>query len=237
MSRLLALMLSTWLVSLPVQAQTDSNLVLSKAPIDRADLASIKRGAQFFAKNCMVCHSLKYLRYDPVAKEAGITLNNMPLGVKAWPFGITPPDLSLETSVRGVDWVYTYLHAFYQDPSRPTGVNNLLLPNTAMAGVLVPYQGQQILSAQPSMTVLYHGVHTYDRLELVSEGSLSPAAFDATTADLVNFLAYAAEPYRSEQYFLGWGVLLFLGFFAVLLYCLKREYWRDVVRKDEGNAK
>lgn len=232
MKRWLSLIVSTLLVTLPVMAGAGSRLVLSHAPIDRADLASIKRGAHFFAKNCMVCHSLKYLRYDPVASEAGITLDKMPLGVKAWPFGITPPDLSLETSLRGVNWVYTYLHAFYQDPSRPTGVNNLLLPNTAMAAVLVPYQGQQVLSAQPSMTVLYRGVHTYDRLELVSEGSLSPAAFDATTADLVNFLAYAAEPYRSEQHFLGWGVLLFLGFFVVLLYCLKREYWRDVVRHD-----
>lgn len=232
MKQLLAWMFLSWLLSAPTYAGDDANLVLSKAPIDRADLAAIKRGAHFFAKNCLVCHSLKYLRDDPIASDAGITLDKMPLDVKAWPFGVTPPDLSLETSVRGVDWVYTYLHAFYQDSKRPTGVNNLLLPNTAMAAVLVPLQGQQILNPHPGLSVLYRGVHTYDRLELVSEGSLSPAAFDAATADVVNFLAYAAEPYRSEQHHLGWAVLCFLAVFVVLLYCLKKEYWKDVVRED-----
>lgn len=229
MKRLLLLL---FLCLSTAHAETAPSLVLSKAPIDRNDLASIKRGARFFASNCMVCHTLKYVRHDPIANEAGITLERMPLNVKSWPFGITPPDLSLETSVRGVNWVYTYLHAFYEDTTRPTGVNNLLIPNTAMSGILVPYQGKQVLVNGPDFSVFYAGAHVYDRLELASAGSLSPEAFDATTADVVNFLAYAAEPYRAEQHRLGVWVLLFLVVFAVLLYFLKREYWKDVKHKD-----
>ncbi|HEU5281628.1 MAG TPA: cytochrome c1 [Gammaproteobacteria bacterium] len=232
MKRFLKHALFSFLCAASVHAETPPSLVLSKAPIDRNDLASIKRGARFFATNCMVCHTLKYVRHDPIATEAGITLDRMPLNVKAWPFGITPPDLSLETNVRGVNWVYTYLHAFYEDTSRPTGVNNLLIPNTAMSGILVPYQGKQVLVNNPNFSVFYAGVHVYDRLALVSAGSLSPEAFDATTADVVNFLAYAAEPYRAEQHRLGVWVLLFLGVFIFLLYFLKREYWKDVVHKD-----
>ena len=77
-----------------------------------------------------------YLRYDKIAQEAGITYEKMPINVKTWPYGVTPPDLSLEADVRGVDWIYTYLHSFYQDSSRPTGVNNLLVPNTAMPDIV-----------------------------------------------------------------------------------------------------
>lgn len=211
-----------------ITASHASELVLSAPAIDREDMASIKRGAKFFAGTCMVCHTLKYLRHDPVAQEAGITLDKMPLNVKTWPFGITPPDLSLEVSIRGVDWVYTYLHSFYMDPARPTGVNNLLVPNTAMTGILVPLQGKQHLISAADDTLFYHGEHWFDRLELMEAGSLSPEAFDATTADLVNFLAYASAPYYTKQRHLGIWVLLFLVLFSLLTYFLKKEYWKDV---------
>ena len=124
----------------------ERKIFLAKVSLDRKDTASIKRGATFFAANCMSCHTLVYLRYNKLAKEAGITYERMPLNVKTWPFGIKPPDLSLEAKVRGVDWIYTYLHSFYVDTTRPTGFNNLLVMNTVMSGILMPYQGQQFLT-------------------------------------------------------------------------------------------
>src|SRR5690349_5493357 len=101
--------------------ETIQGLVLAKPSINRDDIASIKRGAKTFAANCMSCHTLIYLKYDKIAQEAGITIDKMPINVKNWPYNVTPPDLSLEASYRGVDWIYTYLHSFYQDSSRPTG--------------------------------------------------------------------------------------------------------------------
>jgi ubiquinol-cytochrome c reductase cytochrome c1 subunit len=220
------------LFSLHVWAEgTAEGLQLAEAPINRSDMDSIKRGAKFFATTCMSCHTLIYLRYDKIAQEAGITLDKMPINVTTWPLGVKPPDLSLETSVRGVDWVYTYLHSFYQDPSRPTGVNNLLVPGTAMPAILAPYQGTQVLVQQPIPDLLNH-VRWYDLVKLTQDGSVKPEAFDATVADLVNFLAYAAEPYHEEQQRLGWWVLGFLVIMFVMMYLLKKEYWKDV-KKDK----
>lgn len=202
-------------------------LKLATAPINRDDMESIKRGAKVFATTCMTCHTLVYLRYDKVAQEAGITLDKMPLNVKTWPNGVTPPDLSLEASVRGVDWIYTYLHSFYKDPSRPTGVNNLVFPNAAMPAILAPYQGEQALVEHP-VHDMSGAMEWYDALVLVHQGTMTPEQYDAYTADIVNFLAYAAEPYHADQHRIGKWVLAFLLFFSVLAYMLKKEYWKDV---------
>lgn len=205
-----------------------SGLVLTKAPVDPSDIESIKRGAKFFAGNCMSCHTLVYLRYDKVAQEAGITYDKMPINVKSWPYGVTPPDLSLEADIRGVDWIYTYLHSFYQDSSRPTGVNNLLVPGTAMPGIISAYQGQQVLLKQKQEGLVSHDVEWFDMLELVKQGTMTPDEFDSMITDVVNFLNYAAEPYQNEQRHLGVWVLGFLALFFVLAYMLKKEYWKDV---------
>lgn len=209
------------------------NLVLSKAPINRFDMQSVKRGAKFFATNCLSCHTLRYLRYDKLAQEEGITYEKMPLNVTAWPNNITPPDLSLEASRRGVDWIYTYLHSFYTDPSRPTGVNNLLVHNSGMSNILGPYQGEQVLVKDPGAEgVIGTTVEWYGLLNLVKEGSMTSEQFDNAVIDVTNFLAYASEPYYVEQHELGWWVIGFLLILTVMLYFLKKEYWKDVKRKD-----
>lgn len=210
-------------------------LQLAEAPIDRTNLESVKRGAKFFATNCMSCHTLIYLRYNKIAEDAGITYEKMPINVKSWPYGVKPPDLSLEADVRGVDWLYTYLHSFYQDPTRPTGVNNLLVHNTAMPSILAPYQGmQELIKDKPARGILYNDTQWYDYLKLIKQGSMTPDDYDATVADLVNFLAYASQPYYVEQRRIGWWVLGFLVILFVLMYMLKKEYWKDVKKhKDE----
>jgi ubiquinol-cytochrome c reductase cytochrome c1 subunit len=202
-------------------------LRLAKAPIDYKNMESIKRGAKFFATNCMMCHTLTYLRYDPVAKEAGISTDKTPKNLMF--NGIAPPDLSLEADARGVDWIYTYLHSFYQDKSRPSGANNLLVPNTAMPNQLAPYQGEQVLVEHPTRD-LFGNLEWYDVVKLVKQGSMTPEQFDESTADLVNFLGYAAEPFRIEQERLGLWVLGFLVILFVMVYMLKNEYWKDVKR-------
>lgn len=207
-------------------------IALSRAPIDRSDMESIKRGAKLFATTCMSCHTMKYMRYNKIAQDAGITIDKMPLNVTSWPYGVTPPDMSLEASVRGVDWIYTYLHSFYKDPARPTGVNNLLLPNTAMPGIISAWQGEQVLETNKlSPGVINHTIYWYDLVSLTSQGSMTPGQFDDATTDLVNFLAYAAEPFHEQQQSIGWWVLGFLSIFIVLTYLLKKEYWKDVKKR------
>lgn len=232
---LIAMLLSVSMVTTIARAEESKvkGLQWDEVSLDPSDRDSIKRGAAFFASNCLSCHSLIYLRYDNIAQAAGMTYEKMPIQVKNWPNGITPPDLSLEASVRGPDWIYTYLHSFYQDNTRPMGVNNLLVPNTSMPGIIVPYQGEQELVKNPHYDWMHH-VYWYDALKMTKPGSMSPDTFDATITDLVNFLVYAAEPYRAEQHKIGWWVLGFLVIFFMLVLLLKREYWKDVskYRKD-----
>lgn len=67
-----------------------------------------------------------------------------------------------------------------------------------------------------------------DKLELKTEGSMSPVEFKKAMRDLVSFLAYMGEPAKLERYRIGVWVLLFLVFFFALTYLLKKEYWKDV---------
>jgi len=211
-----------------------------KAPIDITDYASLQRGAKLFMNECSGCHSLKYTRYDAMAKgiqitdESGKVLEQIvkdnlmfvgknltspietamsPLDAESW-FGIVPPDLTLEARYRGVDWLYAYLRSFYVDPTRPWGVNNLVIPGVAMPHVLLNLQGEQIL--------------TPEGLKLINKGSMTPQQYDTAVADLVNFLCYISEPVQSQRREIGVWVLVFLGIFVVFAYLLKREYWKDV---------
>jgi ubiquinol-cytochrome c reductase cytochrome c1 subunit len=203
-------------------------LQLAEAPINQSDMDSIKRGAKFFAGNCMSCHTLTYLKYDKIVKEAGIKTDNKPISIN----GVTPPDLSLVADSRGVDWIYTYLHSFYKDPATASGVNNLVFPGTAMPAILAPYQGEEVLVKKPAYDLL-HEVQWFDLIEPAKQGTMKGDEFDDTVADVVNFLAYAAEPFHEEQHRLGYWVLGFLVILFVLMYLLKKEYWKDVKRDKE----
>lgn len=222
-----------WLVFSTTIHAEEIKIELAKAPVNIQDTASIKRGAKLFSTICIACHTLIYLRYDKIAEEAGITYARMPINVKKWPNDVKPPDLSLEANVRGVDWIYTYLHSFYIDPSRPTGVNNLVFPGTAMPDMVAAFQGMQTLAPDAKLTqgVYDHSLQWYDVVELKSQGSMTPAEFDKTITDVVNFLAYAADPFKVDQERLGKWVLGFLFILLILTYLLKREYWRDIKKE------
>jgi len=63
---------------------------------------------------------------------------------------------------------------------------------------------------------------------LVTEGTLAPAEFDEAMADLVYFLDYVGEPIKRERKAMGIYVIMFLLFFTVVAYLLKKEYWKDI---------
>lgn len=159
---------------------------------------------------------------------------------KAW-FGAAPPDLTLVARVRGDDWLYSYLRSFYADPSRPLGSNNKVFPNVGMPNVLVGLQGNQVIGCKQVQTEV-DGKRQFDPLtgspltheacdQLTVEpnsGTLTPEQFDEKVKNLVTFLAYSANPVKLESQRIGTYVLLFLAFFFVFAYLLKREYWKDV---------
>ncbi|MBI3171206.1 MAG: cytochrome c1, partial [Hydrocarboniphaga effusa] len=143
-------------------------------------------------------------------------------------FGRTPPDLSLATRERGTDWVYSYLLTFYLDPSKPTGVNNLVLPGASMPHVLGALQGWQVLEQEDAGHEGGHGGHGGPNLKLVQPGSLSPTDYKDFVGDLTNFMVYTAEPGRNARISLGWKVLAYVLLFWGLAYLLKKEFWKDV---------
>ncbi|PTU76262.1 cytochrome c1 [Pseudomonas mangrovi] len=163
-----------------------------------------------------------------------------PADAKVW-FGAAPPDLTLVARVRGNDWLYNYLKTFYEDDSRPLGANNKVFANVGMPNVLADLQGRQVLGCK-QVQVVKDGKKAFDPLtgspitheacdQLVivpDTGTQSPEEFDRTVKNLVTFLAYSANPSKLEMQRIGTYVLLFLAFFFVFAYLLKREYWKDV---------
>jgi ubiquinol-cytochrome c reductase cytochrome c1 subunit len=163
----------------------------------------------------------------------------------AW-FGTAPPDLSVEARVRGADWLYNYLNAFYRDDKAPTGWNNLVFPNVAMPHALWTLQGTNKLveteyedrEKAEAAAIAAKGLVESERLAdgkyvvktLVQDlpGAMSTDEYRGFVADLVNFLDFIAEPARNERINVGIAVLIFLGVLFALAYALKRNYWKDI---------
>lgn len=220
---------------------------LDKANIDPTNKESLQRGARTFVNYCMGCHSARYQRYNRLGRDLGISDDDIianlmftgekvgdlmdiamtPVMGKKW-FGAAPPDLTLVARVRGTDWLYTYLRTFYLDDSRPFGVNNEVFSNVGMPNVLWELQGWQRPIYKTVVDDEGHEHQVLEGVELLKAGSQTPAEFDRTIRDLVNFLAYMGEPIKLERQSLGIKVMLFLFVFFIFAYLLKKEYWKDI---------
>jgi len=227
---------------------------------DHTDKSSLQRGAKIYMNYCYGCHSLKYARYNRVAKDLGIPEDlfqeNLMFGdqkmgdlmtigmdqseAKEW-FGVAPPDLTLETSLRGTNWVYTYLISFYEDEKRPFGVNNKVYENVGMPHVLRDMQGLQISTCKQMPILAANGGLKQDPLsgeivtgekcgflEIDQEGEMSDKEFKDSMKDLTNFLSYMSDPIREERKYIGKFVILYLLIFTVLSYLLYREFKKEV---------
>jgi ubiquinol-cytochrome c reductase cytochrome c1 subunit len=224
----------------------EGGLALQKSDADIGNIASLQRGARNFMNYCSGCHSLKYLRYNRMGDDLDIPpseLKNlmfypgakpfdgiqtaMPADAEAW-FGKQPPDLSLMARARGVDYIYSFLKGFYQDPARPWGVNNLYLPSAAMPHVLVELQGLQKPVYRNEKDAAGNAHMVLWKTEPIAEGLMKPEEYDGFVRDIANFLDYAGEPVKDKRQSMGVFVTLFLLVFFVFAYLLKKEYWKDV---------
>jgi len=230
---------------LPLTGQSSEDVHLDEAPINPGNHASLQRGAKIFVNYCLNCHSATSMRYNRL-KDIGLTdeqiKNNllfagekvgetMQVGMKsndakAW-FGAPPPDLSVIARSRTPDWLYTYLRGFYRDDTRSTGWNNVAFANVGMPHVLWELQGEQRLKVVATKDADGNKVEKHE-LVLVKPGAMSPAEYDGMVADLVNYLAFMAEPAKAKRLQLGIVVLLALALFFMLALALKKEFWKDV---------
>ena len=227
-------------------AEEGGAIALLKADTDIGNAASLQRGARDYMNYCSGCHSLKYLRYNRVAEDLKIPMADlqhnlmftsdkapdginsaMPQDAVGW-FGKQPPDLSLMSRERGVDYMYSYLKGFYVDKARPWGVNNLYLPGSAMPHVLAKLQGLQKPVFKPGSDSNGGAQVELVGVEPMSPGTMKPEEYDQFVRDLVNFLDYAGEPIKDKRQSAGVFVMLFLLAFFAFAYLLKKEYWKDV---------
>lgn len=215
-----------------------SNYPLDAMEPDHGNLPSLQRGAALFAGYCMGCHGLQHQRHIRTANDLGIPhdlymenliFNEAEIGShmrtamprdasKNW-FGAPPPDLSMVTRVRSPEWVYTYLRTFYLDPIRVFGVNNEVLANAGMPHALIELQGVPVKVCDGDACSIEVQEGT---------GTMSAAEFDQAVYDIVNFLDYTGEPYKTDRQRIGVYVILFLIVLFVFTWLLGREYAKEV---------
>nr|VFJ58153.1 MAG: ubiquinol-cytochrome c reductase cytochrome c1 subunit [Candidatus Kentron sp. FW] len=223
-------------------ASGSSSMELISPEIDLSDNVSLQRGAKLFVNYCLSCHNASFMRYNRMASDIGLTdeqvkANMMfatdkvgdvmavamsPEDATVW-FGSQPPDLSVVSRSKGVEWLYSYMLSFYEDPnpSRPFGVNNVIFPDVAMPHVLLGLQGIQEKQQHSSQEI-------GNLLELMHPGSMKVDEYRDAVKDLVAFLAYLGEPAKLYRQQVGIFVLLFLLVLFVFSYALKKEYWKDI---------
>lgn len=226
-------------------ASTES--ALYKANIDLSNTASLQRGSKIFVNYCMGCHSASYMSYKRVAKDLGIEesvlQSNLMFGAEKISntmniamqkedaekfFGTHAPDLSVISRSRGADWLISYFMTFYRDDSQSFGVNNLTFKDVAMPHVFWELQGIQkpVYKEIKQQDGSYKNV--IDHLELETPGLLDNRSYKKTVNDLVNFLVYVGEPTQVQRKKVGIIVIVYLLIFLVIIYMLKKEYWKDI---------
>ena len=213
-------------MALGVTAAVQANVAgpaWDKAPDRITDNASLQNGAKVFVNYCLNCHSAAFNRYNRL-QDIGLTAEQIkdnllvtntkigdtmkaaidPQQAKAW-FGVNPPDLTVIARSRagaggtGADYLYTYMRSFYTDDTKPTGWNNHVYPNVAMPHVLWEMQS-----------------------------TMTPAQYDTTIGDLVNFMQWMGEPAQTTRKTMGIWVLVFLAGLIVLTWKLNHAYWKDI---------
>jgi ubiquinol-cytochrome c reductase cytochrome c1 subunit len=214
-------------------------------PFGAFDLATVQRGFGVYLNVCSNCHSMQLLHYRDLsgiglspdqikAVSAGVQVplglddQGQPLegpGTPASQFrspfpnekaaraalnGALPPDLSLIYNAREGhgDYIYGVLTGYTEPPSGFTlqpGMNyNKWFP------------GHQIAMPQP----LHDG-----QVEFPDHAANTT---DQEARDVVNFLAWAANPEMVQRKQIGVRVVLFLALMTGLTYAVKRKVWADV---------
>ena len=214
-------------------------------PFGTFDKAAMQRGFQVYNEVCAGCHSMKLIAFRNFAdlgyNEAeikalaaqyevqdgpnddgemfmrpGIPADRMPApyandnAARAGNNGALPPDLSLIAKARpnGPNYLYSLLSS-YEDAPNDKEVPDGMYYNAA-------YPGHLIAMPQP----LYG-----DDVEYTDGAATS---IEALSADLTQFLMWAAEPKMEVRKRTGVAAVFFLGIFVIFSYLAKRRIWADV---------
>ena len=214
-------------------------------PFGTFDKAAMQRGFQVYNEVCAGCHSMKLIAFRNFAdlgyNEAeikalaaqyevqdgpnddgemflrpAIPADRMPSpyandnAARAGNNGALPPDLSLIAKARpnGPNYLYSLLSS-YENAPNDKEVPDGMYYNAA-------YPGHLIAMPQP----LYGDDVEY------SDGAAT--SIEALSADLTQFLMWAAEPKMEVRKRTGVAAVFFLSIFVIFSYLAKRRIWADV---------
>jgi ubiquinol-cytochrome c reductase cytochrome c1 subunit len=214
-------------------------------PFGTFDKAAMQRGFQVYNEVCAGCHSMKLIAFRNFADlgyneteikalaaqydvqdgpnddgemfmRPAIPADRMPSpyandnAARAGNNGALPPDLSLIAKARpnGPNYLYSLLSSYADAP------NDKEVPDGMYYNVAYP--GHLIAMPQP----LYG-----DDIEY-SDGAAT--SIEAVSADLTQFLMWAAEPKMEVRKRTGVAAVFFLSIFVIFSYLAKRRIWADV---------
>ena len=214
-------------------------------PFGTFDKAAMQRGFQVYNEVCAGCHSMKLIAFRNFADlgyndaeikalaaqyevqdgpnddgemfmRPAIPADRMPTpyandnAARAGNNGALPPDLSLIAKARpdGPNYLYSLLSS-YENAPNDKEVPDGMYYNAA-------YPGHLIAMPQP----LYGDDVEY------SDGAAT--SIEAVSADLTQFLMWAAEPKMEVRKRTGVAAVFFLGIFVIFSYLAKRRIWADV---------
>jgi len=176
---------------------------------------SLKRGAVTFQNLCMLCHEMKYLRYQNLlalgfsqkqletfrkGKNIQETMqSSIAPEVAKLLFGIQPPDLSLMAKARknGPSYIYNLLTGYHETAGGV--IRNQILPDTSMPDVLA-YSIETDVQAREQL--------------------------EKTAREVAMFMEWVADPKADQRRRMGYWVIAYLVFLTFLLYLIKRRVWR-----------
>ncbi|MEJ2686008.1 MAG: cytochrome c1 [Gammaproteobacteria bacterium] len=249
----LAILLTVGLVAPMAVAGTQTTQPpLKHINVNLNDRAALRNGAMFFMQRCMACHSVQGSRFIELTKPLGLSpkqvekylnptnrrvrqtmVSAMPKDIAKKFLSKAAPDLTVIAKRRTPDWLYTYLTSFYLDPSRPTGVNNVVFYNVAMPDVFAGLQGLQAPVKKEgyrfgSPSKIAMGVKP------VTKGSMTHKQFDTMAKDLVTFLYYVAHPHQQQRYAIGPWILGLFGLMSIVSFVMYKGYWQRIVPPEGG---
>ncbi len=233
-------------------------VTLQSANVNFDDKASLQRGAKYYQNYCSGCHSLRFSRFNRVAKDIGLNAEN----------GFSDDDVTTLLNenlifIRGEDGKKVKVGSLMKTAYNPKAaaeafgasvpdlslvgrsrgadwiysyLNGFYLDpsrptgmnNTVFKDVGMPH----VLGNLQGWQTLDHNKgdehHGAPKLSLSKPGSMTGAEYDKLTRDITNFLAYVSEPAQLSRKMYGIFTLLFLMVLFGFAYALSKEYWKDI---------
>ena len=233
----------------PSRAQELSDLPKQKwsfdGPFGAFDLAQVQRGFGVYMNVCSNCHSMQLLHYRDLA-GIGLSADQ----IKAVAASVQVP-LGLDDQGQPLEGPGTaasqFRSPFPNDKAARAALNGALPPDLSLIynareghgdyiyGVLTGYKdAPQGFTLQPG---LYYNEwvpgHQIAMPQPLHDGQVefpggAPNKISDEAYDVVNFLAWAANPEMVERKQIGVRVVLFLALMTGLTYAVKRKVWADV---------